>query len=331
MTTAILLLLLLGIAVRGAAFAAAGAFQPDEALFATFAREIVRGDFFLAAQPLDKPPLALYFMALSFDAFGAGEFAARLPNFFASAVTLAAVWALARTLYGRRAAIFALAFAALSPFAAAFAPTAYMDPLMTCWLALGCLAAARKHPGWAGAACGLALMSKPTALWAFPLVIMIGVIADPPESARRMIDLVLRFGAGPLSAALLLGIWNAQRGGADFWALGAAHNDPGRFIRANEVGPRLGAWLNWLRWFFGSDILSALMFVLIPLTAIMNAHRFPRTRPAAYDVLLLTFIIAYLGAHWLIAFNTYDRYLFIVWVPVMVLAGRGAARFVKIR
>jgi hypothetical protein len=137
-----------------------------------------------------------------------------------------------------------------------------------------------------------------------------------------MLRAVLTFCAGPLTAALLLAIWNTQRGGADFWALGAAHNDPGRFIRANEVGPRLGAWLGWLRWFFGSDLLGVLMLALIPLAAIMNARRFPRTRPAAYDVLLLTFTIAYLGAHWLIAFNTYDRYLFIVWVPVMVLAGR---------
>jgi 4-amino-4-deoxy-L-arabinose transferase-like glycosyltransferase len=47
---------------------------------------------------VDKPPLSFYLGALSMVAVGPSELAARLPALFASLVSVALVWALARRL-----------------------------------------------------------------------------------------------------------------------------------------------------------------------------------------------------------------------------------------
>jgi 4-amino-4-deoxy-L-arabinose transferase-like glycosyltransferase len=88
-------------------------FHPDEALFATFARQAaVNGDWLLLG-PLDKPPLSIYANALAMIFVGntqfsngvlnleprRGEFAARLPGTFASILLVATVYALAQRLY----------------------------------------------------------------------------------------------------------------------------------------------------------------------------------------------------------------------------------------
>src|SRR5436190_20383096 len=70
-------------------------FHPDEALYASFARLIVSGrDPLLSSVVVDKPPLSFYLTALSFLLLGSTEFAARLPNFYASLLSLALLFAL---------------------------------------------------------------------------------------------------------------------------------------------------------------------------------------------------------------------------------------------
>ncbi|MBI4772111.1 MAG: phospholipid carrier-dependent glycosyltransferase, partial [Chloroflexi bacterium] len=81
--------LLLAAALR-APLLTASRFHPDEALYAGFARQIAAGrDPLLSRQLVDKPPLSLYLMAASFTAFGASEFAARLPSLAASLLSIA--------------------------------------------------------------------------------------------------------------------------------------------------------------------------------------------------------------------------------------------------
>ncbi|MFW5696834.1 MAG: hypothetical protein ACOCXR_03520, partial [Phototrophicaceae bacterium] len=80
-------------------------FHPDEAFFATFARQAaVHGDWMLPG-PLDKSPLSIYGAALSMHFFAAhttpddvidvslraGEVAARLPGVFAGLLLVALV------------------------------------------------------------------------------------------------------------------------------------------------------------------------------------------------------------------------------------------------
>ena len=70
-------------------------FHPDEALFSTWALRIARGEnLLLTGVPVDKPPLLIYFTALSFFIFGQSELAARVPNLIASVVSVVLVWRL---------------------------------------------------------------------------------------------------------------------------------------------------------------------------------------------------------------------------------------------
>src|SRR5207245_2495138 len=96
----------------------ANRFHPDEALYASFARLIASGrDPLLSGVVVDKPPLPFYLTALAFILIGSTEFAARLPNFYASLVSLALLFALARRMYGLSTAHLAAWILALSPFA----------------------------------------------------------------------------------------------------------------------------------------------------------------------------------------------------------------------
>src|SRR5258706_1745213 len=152
----IVALLLLGAVLRVAMLGHDVRFHPDEALYASFARRVsLNGDFLLSDAPLDKPPLAIVSVALSFSLLGPTEFAARLPSFFASLLTLASLYALARRLYGTRTALLTTFMLALSPFDLAFSATVFLDPLLTLWLVLACLAASRDR--WLLAAGGVPL------------------------------------------------------------------------------------------------------------------------------------------------------------------------------
>ncbi|MBN1963967.1 MAG: hypothetical protein JW910_04940, partial [Anaerolineae bacterium] len=82
------LLILLGVWLRAPLLFADSALDVDEALFASFARQISHeGNPLLLGQPVDKPPLLFYVVAASFKLSGQPvAWAARLPNFLASVV-----------------------------------------------------------------------------------------------------------------------------------------------------------------------------------------------------------------------------------------------------
>jgi hypothetical protein len=67
---------------------------------------------------------------------------------------------------------------------------------------------------------------------------------------------------------------------------------------------------------------TALFALFIPLAVIVRIVRAPRQCATAVDVLLLAFVLAYFSLHWLIAFNTYDRYLLPLLPLLMILAAR---------
>src|SRR5258708_25725611 len=88
----IVLLLLLGSALRIGMLGQDVRLHPDEALYASIARRLSQhGDFFLADPRLDKPPLGIFLIAASFSIFGPTEFPARLPNVTIIILTLAAL------------------------------------------------------------------------------------------------------------------------------------------------------------------------------------------------------------------------------------------------
>jgi 4-amino-4-deoxy-L-arabinose transferase-like glycosyltransferase len=189
-----LAILLLGLALRLAAWGQ-NRFLEDEALYAYWGLQIATGaDPMLNYEPVDKPPLHAYTLAVSFLLFGQVETAARLPSLFASAVGIALVYALGRNLPhtrwgrgggGERAALLVAFLLALSPFDILFASTAFTDPLLTVWVLAALLAAAKGRLGAAGLLTGLAAATKQQGLFFLPLVVAVGVSTAKPFRAAH--------------------------------------------------------------------------------------------------------------------------------------------------
>lgn len=316
------LVLLLGAALRVGMLALDVRFHPDEALYAGYARRMSRyGDILLADAPLDKPPLGLSLTAASFSVFGVGEWAARLPTVLISTLTLAVVIALSRQLYAGRVALVAGLLLALSPFDLAFSATAFHDPPLTLFLLLTCLCAVRDRWGLAGVWAACALATKQSAVQFLPLVL--GIAACWTISQRwRWHDYRCRlaaFGIPVATCAALLAWWSAARGApVDFWTLGVTNPGLLRFIRAEEIGPRLGRWLELLS--YATGFMPLLIAAALPaLAALRGAHR----RREAVDVAISAGVLATLLGYWLLAFNTYDRYLHPLIPLILILAARG--------
>lgn len=331
-----ILLLFVAATLRFGALAQAGRFHPDEALFATFARSAALNGDWLLPGALDKPPLSIYATALSMallvDGEAApglpdisprmGEFAARIPNLFISLIVVALSGRLAWTLYrSRRVGLLTLALAAFAPYGVAFGPTAFTDGWLLLWLVAALTAIAGGRWSWAGLWLGLAFWSKQQALFTLPLVLLLGGLVDTrPELWRRAGRFALVF-AG---LAALLAVWDAARTPAtSLWALAAANNDPWRLARSDEVWPRLRGWLADAGWLMAHPPVTTALSALGVGAALVRAVRQPRRLRVAVDVALLTFSLGYVGLHWLVAFNLYDRYLLLVLVPLALLCARG--------
>src|SRR5690606_17543592 len=129
------LVILVGALLRIALLGVDARLHPDEALFAAQARTVSAwGDVLLRGADLDKPPLAIYSLAASFALLEPSEFAARLPNVFASVLMLAVLYRLTLALSRDRAtAALAALLLALSAYDLAFAATAFTDVQATLW------------------------------------------------------------------------------------------------------------------------------------------------------------------------------------------------------
>jgi hypothetical protein len=321
------LVILIGMALRMGMLGLDMRFHPDEALFAAQARLIShQGDLLLRNTDLDKPPLTFYTTALSFRTFGPTEFAARLPNVLFSGLSLAVLYALAWALYRDRAvAAVGTLLWALSPYDLAFAATVFTDVQATFWVLVASLCAVRDRWAAAGIAAGLMFASKPNAMLFVPLILALG-IAHNVQPGWRVRDVARR--VWRLVWPMLLGIalvmaWDAARAPRNFWDLNVARNDPGRLIRSDEVWPRLERWIHWLGFITGSRVLCLILLAGGALRLAWGVLR-DHSRAAVADWQIAGFGLAFLGWYWLIAFNTYDRYLHTL-VPFLLLgAGRVA-------
>ncbi len=327
------LILLLGASFRFATLDRDARFHPDEALFATFARNAaVQGDWLLHGN-LDKPPLALYASALGMTLFGVtsdsagvlqldvytGEFTARLPSALMGVVWVALMMALAQRLYRR--AVFVLwvgLLAALSPMAILFGASTFTDGWMLLWMTAALCAVANARWAWSGLFVGLAFASKPQGLFYLPLALGIGW-ALHGWSWRAAARLLLP-AAGVVG---LVALWDGLRTGSpSIFTLAVEHNAPGRLIRADELMPRAQAWLGYARGLFGPA--TALLAFLLGVFMLRSLFRRPRTRAMNADLVLLAFTLAYALLHWLVSFDTYDRYWLPLAPPLALLGVRAA-------
>jgi 4-amino-4-deoxy-L-arabinose transferase-like glycosyltransferase len=363
------LVILIGVALRFGLLSLDMRFHPDEALFAAQAR-LISHDVLLRGTDLDKPPLTFYTTALFFRCLGSTEFAARLPNVLFSSLSLALVYALACALYADRlAAAFAALLLALSPYDLAFAATAFTDVQATFWVLVAALAAVKDRWTGAGIAAALMFAAKSNALIMLPLVVALG-LAHNAQTDWRFRDILRRLGqfVWPLALGIgLLVLWDLGRSPRSFFELGFERNDPGRFIRSDELWPRLDAWLHWFGWITGSGVLNVFLLMVwaihelplhqneanpggclktsppapsapsgegkssrqpSPLHAMERGLRgeIHPLRAANTDRLIAGLALAFLAWHWLIAFNTYDRYIHPLTPFLILLAAHGLVR-----
>jgi hypothetical protein len=319
-------LLLLGAYFRLGTLARDTRFHPDESLFATFSRQMVAlGDYFLADTIIDKPPFTFWLTGNSLITVGESEFAARLPNALASLLALAVLYALTlRTTHRPSVANLALLLFALSPLDIAFAPTVFQDPPMLAAALLAALLVSRQQWGWGGLAMGFSIISKPTGLWLLPLVLGVGFISPMKCSAIGLSTLIRRailFAGGMALPLGYIWYWDSRRHVQSFVELGAHHNNPGRWIRSEEVWPRLESWLELFTQVAATDWL-AFIFLLVAAGWLVVAAMQKR-RDGLISWLITAYVLAYMGIYWLVAFSPWNRYLYLLVPFVLIPVAQG--------
>ena len=324
----LLLIVLIGTALRFHMLKADVRFQPDEALFSTFARNAaVHGDWMLGGA-LDKTPASLYASALSMHFVAVyendlgvrdmtirqGEFAARLPNALMGIVLIVLTVAYVSSGYHQRlGSVIVVLLVAFSPYALVFSGSAFTDMGMVTFGMLAILAALHKNGWMTGSALAMSFAFKQQGVIFVPLVVMLawhnGALAR-----RWLLHLGISLGAG----LILLLIWDAARPETSIFILAAENNRPGGlFASPDEWLPRLKIWLGYAGWLLGPPIVTFPMLLLIGVYVIRYGRRFDR--------ILGGYVLVYFAAHWLVAFNTYDRYLLPLVPLLAILAGRMVA------
>jgi hypothetical protein len=367
-------ILLLALALRLAPWGQ-NRFLEDEALYAYWGLQIATGaDPMLDEEPVDKPPLHPYTLALGFmslastpQAAGTGlgppepedwrETAARLPSLFASLVSIALVYALARELYRDvRVGLVAALLLALSPFDILFASTAFTDPLMTALVLGALLAAAKRRLGAAGVLAGMAVASKQQGLLFLPLVVAFGLLSSAPSPKRSESGGArsLEAGHGPASSTesklpksranrgfaqlrksgwLCFGLGLAiVAGGVVWWDLARVQR-PGFLEQSlisygglgaaepRALGQRAADWLRMVGHFWVSPWFNGL--VVLGLAGWLVGGLGGRwAGPSKTDLALGGYVACFLGLHWLVGFQVWDRYLLGLVPLVALLAAR---------
>jgi hypothetical protein len=323
-------------------------FLEDEALYAYWGLQIATGtDPMLDEEPVDKPPLHPYTLALSFLLWPMGgtdrqlEGAARLPSLFASITSIALVYSLGRALFNSEpVGLLAALLLALSPFDILFASTAFTDPLLTVLVLAALVAAAKDHLGSAGLLLGLATATKQQGIFFLPLVVAVAALRpsehsgfdERPRSRRARLPLTwlaqmwskrwMRFAVGFAIVAAGALVWDAarvQRPGfleqslISYGGLGPAQ--PG------ALGPRALEWLKLAGSFWVSPWFSGLMLGTI-LFWFLGGWVGWWSGASRIDLALAAFTTGFLLLHWLVGFQVWGRYLLGLVPLVALLAGR---------
>jgi len=169
------------------------------------------------------------------------------------------------------------------------------------------------------------LWTKQSAIQFLPIFILIG-LSGAHHSAwswRTVRRLLVRFGLPCALGIGLLVAWSAARAvSVDFWSLGVINPGALRLIRSDEVLPCLGRWIDLLGYAVGfAPILLLAVVALMPA----KAKAEDSTAELTTTVIALG-VSGTLMLYWLLAYNTYDRYLQPLVVLIACLVARGLRR-----
>ncbi len=320
-------------------------FHPDEALYAYWGRLIAAGtDPMLESYPVDKPPAFPYLLGLLFRLFGPSELTARLPSLISSIASLILVERIAHRVYGTGPALLALGLLALSPFDISFAVTAFTDPLMTAWVLAGLLAMLAGRPLLAGLCAGAAFATKQQGIFFLPLLALAGIWRERFVAGRPHAHALPNRRAPHKSwwFRALIGFWIAFTP-ALIWDL-ARTRRPEYFAQSlisygglgpapwEEWGSRALSWGEWLARFWGApafNLLAVLALAWLLGGDLLAWRRHRLTAQAAFDLLVAGFGLAFLLVHWLVRFNTWDRYVLGLVPLTALLISRAADHAVR--
>ncbi|MBN1889750.1 MAG: glycosyltransferase family 39 protein [Thermoflexales bacterium] len=321
-------------------------FHPDEALYASWGLLIRTGrDVWLSSQAADKPPVAFYLMALSFNYVWRCEAAARLPGLLAGTLCVPLGFQVSGSRFKDVAWVTA-ALVAFSPYMIAFSPTAFLDPLMVAFALAAWAAAGRGRAFLAGILLGLSAATKLTGLLFLPLVgFQIATRAPLRNGLSQLAN--RKFGSGLVVVLALVLIWDRVKGGTPFWVQQAINYEGARLVPLAEALPRLQAWLSFFPYFFGRPALVAFAIIAV-VQLVLCVLRFtfyacPRgeaKRVSRFTLHVsslsrqawlpwLGFGLFYLAVHCLLAFQLWDRYLLGLVPVAALLAAHITARFVS--
>ena len=305
--------------------------HPDEALFAALGNLIITGqDPWLNQTHLlvDKPPLFYYITASGISVSWASEMTARLPDLFASVISMALVAKLALYMWRKKtAAVLSALVIALSPFGIALAPTVFADPQMTMWIFAALVALSARKWGLGGVLYGLALATKQNAVFFAPLIAAFAIVqlANSEVSRAEILQNVVSLGVGIAIVIAAVILWDANRHArVGFWNAGIEFNNPHRLIRSGELLVRLKEWWFSARYLVASPMVTAMFVVALVVHAFVDLRsgRLADTRESIVALVLFTYTIAYLAFCWLVAFPVFDRYLLPILPITALLIGR---------
>ncbi|GAA1435194.1 hypothetical protein GCM10009601_60770 [Streptomyces thermospinosisporus] len=268
---------------------------------------------------VDKPPAALWPMALSVRLFGLNSWAILVPEVLMGVATVAVVHAAVRRRFGRAAGLLAGTVLALTPVAALMFRFNNPDALLALLMSLACYLVIRavedgrtKWLVWAGVTIGFAFLTKTLqAFLILPVLALVHGVCAPVRLRKRLAQLALATAALVVSGGwwvAVVELWPASSrpyiGGSQhnsFLELTLGYNGLGRLngeetgsVGGGGAGPGGGGgrWgeTGWDRMFnfqTGGQISWLLPAALILLAAgLILTRRAARTDPARASFLV---------------------------------------------
>ncbi|GAB2733366.1 ArnT family glycosyltransferase [Streptomyces bullii] len=304
---------------------------------------------------VDKPPAALWPMALSVRLFGLSSWAILVPEVLMGVATVAVVYAAVRRRFSPGAGLIAGAVLALTPVAALMFRFNNPDALLALLMATACHLVIRaledgrtKWLVWAGVAIGFAFLAKTLqAFLILPVLAAVYAVCAPVSLRRRFGQLALATVALVVSGGwwvAIVELWPASSrpyvGGSQnnsFLELTFGYNGLGRLNgeETGSVGGGGGGGGNWggTGWdrLFGANIggqiswliPAALILLVAGLVAAGRARRTSATRGAFLvwggSLLITTLVFSYMQ-------GIFHEYYTVALAPyVAPLIGMGAA------